>query len=219
MDQWRSAHEELLKEFRWEIFISNISHSFLEAPHIVPEFWRQVFLFYNAVNWREPFFTYLGAFHIFVYTVALFVCFVWRDYELVLLAASSTLVMFSCSVFFWLGWLHRHASWFFSENVNYFDEAGLFVAVVFWLPLISCAVGMQFFLFCRLIHAVRLMKTSGPRIGVGESQSSKLVGEKSKAMPYLEEMEVPLSKPFSDTLPSGGSSSPRITKSKSEWCS
>lgn len=217
MDQLRSAQEDLLKEFRWELFISNISHSFKEAPHILPELWHQVVLFYNAINWEEPFFTYIGAFHIFIYTVAVFICLGWRNYELVLLAASSTLVMISCSVFFFLGWLHRHASYFFAENVNYFDEAGLFVAVVFWLPLITCAVGMQFFLFCRVPHVARV-KMSGPRIGVGECQNWKVLNEKEKVIPNLEEMDIPSSKRLSDTFLSG-CSSPRQPKLKSEWSS
>eukprot|EP00796_Vickermania_ingenoplastis_P002024 gene2024-1214_t len=142
METWKAAHDDLMKELGWDLLISNISVAFSDAPHILPEVWHQITLFHAAVNWRDPFFTYLGVFHMTLYTLAFISC-RCKCSETVLLIMSSGMIMLASTAFFFLGWLHDHANLFFSDHANYFDEAGLFLAVVFWLPIIICAACIE----------------------------------------------------------------------------
>lgn len=157
-DSWLQAVERIQNEFHWELFIFNVTEAFSAAPHILPELWSQVKLFRRAVHWDEPFFTYLGSFHVIVYTTVLMLCFKYRSSEVALLLISCTITLLATSAFLGLGWLHTHSHLFFVEDVNYFDTSGLFLGIVFWLPLIGCACMAQCLFGRRVLMQVRERK-------------------------------------------------------------
>lgn len=159
METWKAAHEELMREVRWDIVVSNITAAITEAPQLFPALWEQILLFRNAVNWSDPFFSYLGALLSAMYVTALILCWHWAAKEARLLVFSSALIVLSSSLFFIMGWLHEHGNLFFAvDSANYFDEAGLFVAVVIWLPTVICAGGVQLFVFYQVLKKIKRTK-------------------------------------------------------------
>lgn len=137
---------------RWDELLNNFLPSFRRAPSLTLEARRQAWLFYHAVNWSEPFFKYLGVFHVNMLVISIIATWGNASPERILCMVA-VLLFFSFLAFPINSYGSAHAEEiFFEPGVNYFDENGLFIAVVYWLPLVLMA-GVQIMrLFLRLLE-------------------------------------------------------------------
>ncbi|KEG15592.1 hypothetical protein DQ04_00031260 [Trypanosoma grayi] len=150
----KDAHMEVLNATGWGTLFNGVVGSWSgEGDGMLRYYYKQVAAFVAAVNWSEPFFTYLAAFHVTVVLVV--VALTWR--------ASTERIFVVDLVVLLLGWCssylndlgNAYASKIFVEDgVNYFDRSGLFVSVVYWLPLFFVALVLQ---GCILLQVLRLM--------------------------------------------------------------
>lgn len=155
--------DDAFEHLRWNIFVSNISNALKSAPHILPELMHQAQSAHEIINWNDVFFRYLVTFHLILYCIAAAIWVLWKTHEVVVLGFSMLLVCISSIVFFFLDWLHQHPSLFFENNANYFDEAGVFVAVVFWLPIIFCSATLQCFVCNRVRKLYRDVRNASQK--------------------------------------------------------
>lgn len=164
------SKDDAFRKIRWNIFISNITHALETAPQILPEVAHQLQLVREIINWGDPFFSYLITFHISLFCIAAAVWATCKQHEEVVLGFSLLLLFLSSLIFFFLDWLHEHANLFFQDDDNYFDEAGVFVVFMFWLPILLCAATLQ------CLICIRVNKSYQRRKIVAKNESSKGVG-------------------------------------------
>ncbi|ESS68565.1 hypothetical protein TCDM_02735 [Trypanosoma cruzi Dm28c] len=109
---------------------------------MLPFIYQQVSDFVAAVNWSEPFFTYLALFHTIV--IVLVLVLTWRaSAERIFVVAFFVLLLGWCSSYLnEYGRLHA-AEIFVEKGVNYFDRGGLFISVVYFCPIFLVALLLQ----------------------------------------------------------------------------
>lgn len=146
------SHEEVMRATGWDTITANFTTVLSSAPEALAELVSETKLFFWAVNWSEPFFAYMGGFHALVVLLLLWFT-VWRRCsDERLLCISILLCLLTCASPFLNRVGHTYADRIFVEpGVNYFDENGFFISIVFLLPLMAWAVGLQVRLIWRLL--------------------------------------------------------------------
>ncbi|ORC87464.1 uncharacterized protein TM35_000222630 [Trypanosoma theileri] len=147
------AHMEVMNATGWGSLLEGLGASWKGDGNssLVGSLYQNVRAFVDAVNWSEPFFTYLAVFHIVV--IILVIALTWR---------ASTERIFAIDVLvLLLGWCSSYlndygsshaAEIFIEKGVNYFDPDGLFISVVYWIPLFLLALALQGRIFLRLLQ-------------------------------------------------------------------
>ena len=134
-------------------------------PKLASGFWHTAQGFYHAVDWREPFFTYLLGFHV---TVALLAVATRRSFgaqvSLMLFIAIAVLSAERVNAV-----LRQHFRSFTKQN--YFDKHGVFMSVVFSVPLL---IVLGFQLFSALFGASTLLvKVKRAELAQGQKKKKK----------------------------------------------
>ena len=134
-------------------------------PKLASGFWHTAQGFYHAVDWREPFFTYLLGFHV---TVALLAVATRRSFgaqvSLMLFIAIAVLSAERVNSV-----LRQHFRSFTKQN--YFDKHGVFMSVVFSVPLL---IVLGFQLFSALFGASTLLvKVKRAEFAQGQKKKKK----------------------------------------------
>ena len=140
LEQLKEAHDEVMAGLNvpsWEEVMGE------GAPSMLTDLWK----FIDAVDWRnEPFFMYLAGFY-----CILMIAFIWclrtpdrtMGFSLVLVVLG-----LSTSYLNTLGEQYGKEYLFVGKGVNYFESSGIFVSVVFGVPilimLLLCTVRMLF---------------------------------------------------------------------------
>lgn len=174
VNKFWEAHHELMEQTGWGDIAANLSLALRATPDAVRELVQEAKFFRYAINWNEPFFKYLAAFHVVLYAMVLYAVFwrwqptrprpegVSRAMELArshaeekLFALSMALVLLSFSAYPLNRLGAKYGAQLFVESgVNYFDDNILFVGVVYWFPLVLLSLLVQLKL---LFNVVRLM--------------------------------------------------------------
>ncbi|ESL10913.1 hypothetical protein TRSC58_01346 [Trypanosoma rangeli SC58] len=146
------AHLEVLNATGWGALLDGLAVSWSEGGSGMLYFiYQQVSDFVAAVNWSEPFFTYLALFHLAV--IVLVLALTWH--------ASVERIFVVDALVLLLGWCSSHinefgrshaSAIFVEKGVNYFDRGGLFITVVYWCPLFIVALLLQGRLFVQMLR-------------------------------------------------------------------
>ncbi|CCW60289.1 unnamed protein product [Phytomonas sp. EM1] len=157
ISSFKDAHEELLKAIHLDEFLLLFTQS-EKRSNLLDAFLKEMSLFYRSVNWSEPFFYYLAAFHTMILLVIL---------NVTVLRPCSVERLFVCSIFllalaFSAVPLNRIGQkygelLFRTSRVNYFDESGAFLAILYWAPLMIEVVWIELCIIARVcMEIVRL---------------------------------------------------------------
>ncbi|EKG03601.1 hypothetical protein TCSYLVIO_005347 [Trypanosoma cruzi] len=139
----KDAHLEVLNATGWGTLLDGLAASWRDGgSDMLPFIYQQVSDFVAAVNWSEPFFTYLALFHTIV--IVLVLVLTWRaSAERIFVVAFFVLLLGWCSSYLnEYGRLHA-AEIFVEKGVNYFDRGGLFISVVYFCPIFLVALLLQ----------------------------------------------------------------------------
>ncbi|EKF33422.1 hypothetical protein MOQ_002713 [Trypanosoma cruzi marinkellei] len=150
----KDAHLEVLNATGWGRLLDGLAASWKDGGSDMLLFiYKQVGDFVAAVNWSEPFFTYLALFHTLV--IVLVLVLTWRaSAERIFVVALFVLLLGWCSSYLnEFGRLHA-AEIFVEKGVNYFDRGGLFISVVYFCPIFLVALLLQGRI---LVQMLRLM--------------------------------------------------------------
>ncbi|KAG5470781.1 hypothetical protein LSCM1_02031 [Leishmania martiniquensis] len=185
---WR-AHDEFLNVTGARAFLDAASTSSFSMRSISDRFLEDIFNFYTAVNWSEPFFRYLCAFHIVVWVTA--IAATWG-------AVSDERITGVCvmvGVLLLAGipanaYAGRHAEWIFREpGVNYFTEDGTMLMVLYAVPMLALMVCLQLRQVCRVVwlmvqlHRAKLrlqLRKQARREGHGDADGGDNAGDSKK---------------------------------------
>lgn len=161
-DQFLAAHEEVMRATGWDHILENITYMYRSATAggewgpsaLAAELVSQVRAFVDAVDWTgEPFFRYLAAFHITVAAIVLYNNLLphRRPSEERLLVLSVVLLALAGLTYplHYLGMQYGGAL-FKEKGLNYFEDSGIFIAAVYFLPLAVWCVLVQVRLFAQL---------------------------------------------------------------------
>lgn len=188
-DQFWTAHNEVMEATGARAFVDAASASSLSIGSLAEGFRREIYNFYTAVNWSEPFFRYLGAFHVVVWVAAITAT--WG-------AVSDERIMTVCAVLGVLllsgipanSYAGRHADWLFQEpGVNYFTEDGIMMMVAYLLPLLALLVYLQLRQGYRVVSLMvqlkraqlrRRMRQEARRESCGGAHEGEAAGDSKK---------------------------------------
>ncbi|CAJ1034539.1 putative Transmembrane protein 18 [Leishmania shawi] len=189
-DAFWAAHNEVMNATGARVFLDAAAAApSLSIGSLVGGFLRAAYQFYAAVNWSEPFFRYLAAFHIIVWVATL--TSTWG-------AVSDERIMGVCAVLGVLllsgipanSYAGRHAERLFQEpGVNYFTEDGTMMMVVYLLPLLVLFAYLQLRQGYRIVSLMlqlkraqlrRQLRQEARRKDCGDSCSGDAAGESKK---------------------------------------
>ncbi|KAH9578661.1 Transmembrane protein 18 [Trypanosoma melophagium] len=185
MDElWKTlvdAHMEVMNATGWGSLIDSLRASWNGDGNIssVGLLYQNVRAFLDAVNWSEPFFTYLAIFHIVV--IIIVAALTWRaSTERIFVVDVLVLLLGWCSSYL-NDWGRSHAAEIFVEKgVNYFDRDGLFISVVYWIPLFLVALGLQGRIFLNLLQLMVKTKRRQLQREMRERSSATTAKEEKK---------------------------------------
>ncbi|KPI84600.1 hypothetical protein ABL78_6361 [Leptomonas seymouri] len=161
-DFWK-AHSEVMNATGFR----RVLDTFADSNEISGSFFSHILAeakdFYRAVNWSEPFFRCLAAFHIFMWVATLYSA---RgsvsDERLIAVCVALTCAVLAGIALNNLG--SRYASSIFVEpDVNYFSEDYLFIAVVYMAPLVALIIALQIRIVCRVVKLMVQVKRAQVR--------------------------------------------------------
>lgn len=129
-----------------------------DSPSLLLRIREDAIDFYRAVNWSEPFLRYLAVFHMLTWAVVFYVT---RgpvsDERLIAVCVVLTVMVLAGMPLNGVG--SRYAASLFTEpDANYFSEDGIFVAVVYMVPLILLIVCLQIRMACRVVKLMVQVK-------------------------------------------------------------
>ncbi|GET91711.1 hypothetical protein, conserved [Leishmania tarentolae] len=157
-DEFWKAHNEVMEETGARALIDAATASSFSIGSLTQGFLHEIHNFYAAVNWSEPFFRYLGIFHVVVWVATITAT--WG-------AVSDERIMAVCAilgVLLLLGipansYAGRHAEWLLQEpGVNYFTEDGIMMMVIYLLPLLVLLVYLQLRQGYRIVSLMTQLK-------------------------------------------------------------
>lgn len=134
------AHEEVMRATGWDKLLENLRVAVEQSPSPLIVLQETALTFVASINWREPFFHYLAAFHVVLWTAVLYAT--WgpvSDERLLLFGFFLGGLALSSSSLNSLALQHR-SSLFTEPDLNYFDEDGLFLIIVFATPTMCLLV-------------------------------------------------------------------------------
>lgn len=154
---WK-AHNEVMDATGFRNVLDSLASTSFSPSSIVAHVKADAKDFFKAVNWSEPFFRYLAAFHVLILiAVFYFTRGPVSDERLITVCVALTVTVLAGMGLNTLG--DRYASALFEEkDVNYFTEDGIFVAVVFMAPLIVLIVCLQVRMGCRVVKLMVQVK-------------------------------------------------------------
>lgn len=147
---WK-AHNEVMESTGLRTVLNAFASSPPSSGAFLSGVWEEAMTFYRAVNWSEPFFRYLVAFHVVVWLSVLYGTHgATSDERLIAVCATLTLAVLAGM---WLNKVgSRYASSLFVEpDVNYFSEDGFFIVAVYMAPLILLIVCLKIRMACRVV--------------------------------------------------------------------
>nr|CCC96124.1 unnamed protein product [Trypanosoma congolense IL3000] len=162
MDEWwellKKAHEEVMNATGWGALLSGEGKWWSASPSgAVQQGWKEVTAFIAAVDWWEPFFTYLAAFHIVVATAVVLLTWGASPERLIAVDVLLLLLIWCSSYLNDIG--RSYAPFLFVEKgANYFDASGLFVTVTYALPLFLLVLWLQGRIIVRLLKLMVAVK-------------------------------------------------------------
>lgn len=142
----KDAHEEVMAQLIGSFNLSSVFSGSSEGRGVISSFMA----FTAAVDWTEPFFLYLLAFHAAVWVGVI----LWAKTAGRILATMIAVMLVVLPASHVNEWAGRHYKLFFREDVNYFDEGGIFISVVLSAPFLVLAFVVQVRL---LLSAASLM--------------------------------------------------------------
>ncbi|KPA85020.1 hypothetical protein ABB37_01446 [Leptomonas pyrrhocoris] len=153
-DEFWKAHNEVMNATGLRQVIDALTSSSENSGSFFAHVRAEVEAFYRSVNWSEPFFRYLAAFHALIWIVVLYgTRGSASDERLIVVCVMLTCTVLAGVVLNNVG--RRYASSIFVDpDVNYFSEDGIFIAAVFMAPMIVLILCLQLRMVCR---AMRLM--------------------------------------------------------------
>lgn len=162
-EEFWKAHNELMDALGVHRLLEAAATSPVSVGSLVRGFPSEVRRFYTAVDWTEPFFRYLGGFHVAVWVITLALTWGPVSDERILgaCAAIGVLLLSGMPLNSYAG---QHADVLFQEpGVNYFTEDGIMMMIVYMLPLLVLLVGLQLRLAYRVIKLMVLVKRAQVR--------------------------------------------------------
>lgn len=174
----KEGHAELLRETGVSAMWSNFTASFAaEGPSLLSTIHSQIMLFIEAIDWTEPFFRYLLAFHVAVVAITVFVTYGPVSDERLFFTSVVIIALAFLSYFLNQAGASYAAVLFREEHVNYFDPSGVFIAAVYWLPLVLVAVALQIRLICRVASLMIQVKRQQARVALRQRQRGREAAE------------------------------------------
>lgn len=161
IDEVKAGHAELMSALGISSF-EEMKTKFLE--HNVYALTKDVKEFFAAIDFKEPLFMWLLGFHLVIFALA---CYSTRgkvsDERLLLVCLLLAGLALGAPYINTYG-RDRASSIFYEEErmigmeVNYFDEAGIFIAVFYWLPLVLQVLGLMGRLLWRMLKLMVKVK-------------------------------------------------------------
>ncbi|AYU81939.1 conserved hypothetical protein [Leishmania infantum JPCM5] len=188
-DEFWTAHNEVMEATGARAFVDAAAASSLSIGSLAEGFLREIYNFYTAVNWSEPFFRYLGVFHAVVWVAAITATWgaVSDERIMVVCAVLGVLVLSGIPANSYAG---RHAERLFQEpGVNYFTEDGTMMMVVYLLPLLVLLVYLQLRQGYRVVSLMvqlkraqlrRRMRQEARRESCGGAHGEEAAGDSKK---------------------------------------
>ncbi|KAG8342230.1 putative Transmembrane protein 18 [Trypanosoma vivax] len=153
-EKLRLAHEELLNATELGPLLDMLGKTaYSGSQNLLQLAYEEVLAFINAVKWSEPIFKYILLLHSLLIILTLTA--LWRNSLKQMIALEVALLLMAWCVPYLNDWGSANADKIFVEKgLNYFDEGGFFVTVMFWLPFFLLALFLQ---ICVLVQLVKLM--------------------------------------------------------------
>ncbi|CCW68442.1 unnamed protein product [Phytomonas sp. Hart1] len=171
---FKDSHAELLKAIHWDDILLSFTQS-EKSSSLWEGFLQEMNLFYHSVNWSEPFFAYLAVFHIVIIVFTVYKT-IFRPYSLERLFAFSIFLLILAFGALPLNRIGRkYGKLIFRESgVNYFDESGIFLTLLYWVPLVFHVVWIE---ICIIVRASLEIARLKPK---DISRQSKSIAESNK---------------------------------------